>query len=254
MSALRIRAALLAAVLVLAGPAQAEPAAEALADSAIAALGGAERFAALRGLRWSFGSSVNDTVRSSRRHTWDKHTGWHKVEGISRDGARFAIAHVLGDSTRGWATMNGQRIEGDSLRTLHRRAHGMWVNDSYWFLMPYKLRDPGVQLTLAPDTTLGGTRYRRLALAFNGVGLTPGDRYWVYLDAGTLRVERWEFVLQGQSPPPRAWTWEGWEQHAGLWFATAHRGPAGTPSEHTVVFTNAVEAVEAFAPEDFRAP
>jgi hypothetical protein len=44
------------------------------------------------------------------------------------------------------------------------------------------------------------------------------------------------------------YTWEGWEEHGGLWFPTAHR------RDSVNVFTNAVEVVPAFAAAEFREP
>ncbi len=217
-------------------------------------LGGESRFAALPGLRWSFGSSVNDTVRSQRRHAWDRRSGWHKVEGAGRDGVPFRIAHVVGDSTRGWATLGTRVLSGDSLRLMLRRGQVMWTNDSYWFLMPYKLLDPGVMLADLGDTTLASGLHRRLGLSFARVGLTPGDRYTVFVDAATWRVTRWTYVLEGQQPPPVEWSWEGWQQHEGLWFPTRHHAPAGSPRAGTVILTDAVQAVREFPAGEFRTP
>lgn len=221
--------------------------AAAMADRVMKSLGGRERWDKLPGLRWTFGSSVNDTVRSSRRHAWNKHTGWHRVEGRNRQGDAFVFIHNL-NTGEGRAWMNGNPIEGDSLSSLLKRAKSLWTNDTYWMLMPYKLRDPGVQLAMAGDSTAGGVTWDRLALSFESVGETPGDHYWVYVNRGNRRVERWDMVLQGDAPPARSYSWEGWEQHEGLWFPTAHRqGP-------TNVFTSDVEAVREFQPDEFSRP
>jgi hypothetical protein len=146
------------------------------------------------------------------------------------------------------AWVNGNPIEGDSLKKLIQRANALWVNDTYWMLMPYKLRDPGVTLKYAGDTTMAGMTFDRLALSFDHVGLTPGDHYWVYVNRADHRVERWEMVLEGDQPPPVAYTWEGWEQHDGLWFPTAHK------RDSTNVFTNKIETVHSFAPTEFQKP
>lgn len=248
-----VLAALLPAVLAAAAPtarantADSDPKAVALARRVLKALGGAERWNALPGIRWTFESVANDTVRSVRRHAWDKRHGWQRVEGVGRDGVAYVIAtQIDGDGAAAW--MNGQPIEGDSLQKLAKRSRSLWRNDAYWFLMPYKLLDPGCRLAPAPDTTVDGTRYRRLALSFEQVGDTPGDRYRVYVNAKTHRVERWDYVLQGQSPPPKSWTWEGWERHGGLWFPTLHRQGGSE------IRTRAVETVEAFPPGTFTAP
>jgi len=52
-------------------------------------------------------------------------------------------------------------IEGDSLTKLMASAKRMWTNDTYWMLMPYKLRDPGVILKYdgeVKDSTATTTR------------------------------------------------------------------------------------------------
>lgn len=253
--------ALIAAALVAAAPAPSCAQGGSSSDRAretalhvLEALGGAERFAALRGLRWDFGTSVNDTVRSTRHHAWDKATGWHRASGVRRDGVAFAVAHMVGDSTRGWATLGERSLSGDSLKRAIRRGEALWTNDTYWFLMPYKLLDPGVTLTDLGDTTLAGRPHRRLGLSFGEVGLTPGDRYTVFVDSGTWRVTRWAYVLEGQSTPPVEWIWDGWEQHEGLWFSTVRRAPEGSARAGTVIFTNALEAVREFPPGEFDAP
>jgi len=220
----------------------------AVADEVMASLGGRTAWEKLPGLRWSFGSMLGDSMRSTRRHAWDKRTGAHRVEGVNRLGQTYVIIHTVGDTTNGMAWMNGTRIEGDSLHKLVKRGEALWVNDTYWMLMPYKLRDPGVTLRYAGDTTMAGVPCDRIALSFDRVGLTPGDHYWVFVNRTNHRVERWEMVLEGDSPPPVAYTWEGWEQHDGLWFPTAHR------RDSTNVFTNRIEAVHAFAPTEFTQP
>lgn len=220
----------------------------AIADQVMTALGGKKQWDALRGLRWTFGAMLGDSVRSSRRHAWDKLTGQHRVDGVNRQGQSFTLIHTLGDSTSGMAWVNGNKIEGDSLKKLIQRATALWVNDTYWMLMPYKLRDPGVTLMYAGDTTMTGNTYDRLALSFHNVGLTPGDHYWVYVNRADHRVERWEMVLEGDQPPPVAYTWQGWEQHDGLWFPTAHM------RDSTDVFTNKIETVQSFAPTEFQKP
>jgi hypothetical protein len=70
----------------------------------------------------------------------------------------------------------------------------------------------------------------------------------VYVNRANHRVEKWEFVLQGQSPPPDVWTWEGWEQHSGLWFPTVHR--SGTHA----IYTRDVDTPDAIPAATFAGP
>jgi hypothetical protein len=236
-----------------------DPKAIAIADQVMQALGGADRWNALHGLVWTFGAEQGDRVRGNpRRHAWDKMTGWHRVEGIDKQGRPYVIIDNINDST-GMAWVDGQQIQGDSLMKLIHRAKSTWVNDSYWFLMPYKLRDPGVTLKYVGATERNGATYDELALSFGHVGETPGDHYWVYVNRANHRVEDWEMVLEGMTPPPGHYTWEGWEQHDGLWFPTAHRDTMFTsvaPSDtnHVNVFTRDIQVVDRFPPEEFQKP
>jgi hypothetical protein len=225
-----------------------DPRAVAIADRVMETLGGKSRWDALVGLRWSFESARNDTVLNTRRHSWNKHTGWHRVSGTGRDGAPFVFIHNL-NTGEGRAWMGGQEIQGDSLAKLLTRAKAIWINDTYWLLMPYKLRDPGVTLGYADTVRTGDQVCDKVALSFRNVGNTPGDRYWVHVDRATGRVVKWEMVLQGNQPPPVAYAWEGWEQKDGLWFATAKRGAEGR-----TIYTRSLEAVATFPAEEFSAP
>ena len=249
------RAALFAALVAMlpirthAETAASDPKAIAIADQVMQALGGKDHWDKLNGLRWTFGAEVNDSIRGTpRRHSWDKMTGWHRVEGKTRAGQTFCLIHNM-NYAKAMAWMDGKPIEGDSLAKLTKMAKSMWTNDTYWFLMPYKLRDPGVNLKYAGEAKLHGQTYDKLALSFEHVGETPGDRYWVYVNRATHRVDQWEFVLEGEKPPPELWRWEDWKESGGMWFCTAHRN-----DKHTNVFTRDVEVVSQFRPTEFSAP
>lgn len=220
------------------------PDANTVAHQVMIALGGQSRWDALPGLQWTFRAVRHDTVKALRRHSWEKHTGRHRVDGTLPDGTRFTIVQTLGDSLHGAAWLNGRAIHGDSLKTLIHQGYAMWVNDSYWFLMPYKLLDPGVHLVSREIQDRTGP-YDVLSMTFDHVGLTPGDHYWVWVQHFTHRVDRWEMVLQGHQPPPVAYTWEGWQQHDGLWFATKHHG------DQLDVYTDDVKTVKQFPPRTF---
>lgn len=218
-----------------------------VADQVMQALGGRKRWDDLGGIRWSFEVSVNDTVKSSRRQSWDKKSGWYRCEGKTRSGDEFLLIKKIG-ADEGMAWVNHNKIEGDSLAKLLKRAQALWTNDTYWLLMPYKLRDPGVTLKYDGDVKENGGSWDKIALSFGNVGLTPGDHYWVYVNEKTHRVEKWDMVLQGRQPPPDTYTWEGWEQHDGLWFATAHK------ATDSIVYTRKVETVASFPASEFTAP
>ncbi len=215
--------ALLLAASFVASPATAQPetappSAEQVVDSLAAALGGPEAWQATRYLHFTFAGR--------RTHTWDRATGRHRVEGQTQDGKNYVVLSNL-DTQQGVASVEGQLVAAGSAEAaeLLKLAYGAWVNDTYWLLMPYKLRDPGVSLRHDGRETIDGRTYDKLAMSFEKVGLTPGDRYWVYVDTETHLVGRWAYHLEGMKPeePPTAWTWEGWQTYGGIQLAPMRR-------------------------------
>ena len=92
-----------------------------------------------------------------------------------------------------------------------QNGYERWVNDTYWAMMPFKLHDPGVKIHYARNERTLETVYDVLELSFvAGTGLTSDDRYWLYVNRKTHLIDRWEYVLTGQKPPPSGSTWEAW--------------------------------------------
>lgn len=54
-----------------------------------------------------------------------------------------------------------------------------------------------------------------VVLSFDQVGLTPGDRYWAYVNRETGLMDRWAYHLEGmdEADPPTAWDWVGWTRY-----------------------------------------
>ena len=209
---------LLAAVLALAAgsalahPHEAPPTPEQLAQEVMQALGGKEAWDNTRFIRFTFAGR--------RTHWWDKHTGRHRIEGQTQDGKKFLVLENV-NTKEGTVWVDGQKAEGDQAKEFLERAYGAWINDTYWLIMPYKLQDPGVNLSYVGEETIDGKKYDKLLLSFNNVGLTPGDRYWAYINHDTHLMDRWAYVLQSmeQGAEPTAWRWEGWQKYGNIMLA-----------------------------------
>ncbi len=131
------------------------------------------------------------------------------------------------NSREGSAWLDGKKLEGEELKKELERGYGMWVNDTYWLLMPYKMKDPGVILTYAGEEKGGGgAMYDKVKLTFDNVGLTPRDAYWVWVNRDTGMVDRWDFVLKGEAVPPTTYTWTGWKKHGRIMLAGERTNPA----------------------------
>ncbi len=186
---------------------QAETRADSVAMNVYEAMGGPDAWAALPHLRFDFASG-SDTTRTVRaRHLWDRQTGAYRIE--IPQGADSTFVAIFNVNTReGDVYVNGDAADSATEGRILEQAYRRFINDSYWLLMPVKMMDPGVERTYEPDSSTNGLDVIRLS--FEGVGLTPGDQYWVYVDHETGRVDRWSFRLQGHAPDhipqPIRWT------------------------------------------------
>ena len=84
---------------------------------------------------------------------------------------------------------------GDSLKPeMLSNALKIWINDSYWLVMPFKLKDSGVTLKLKGEsTTQSGIDCHVLTLTFSEVGVTPGNKYDVWVDKEDHLVKQWAY-------------------------------------------------------------
>ncbi len=196
----------------LPGQAQDAPSAKTLADKVLQSLGGKEA--------WDNTRYIHFTFAGRRSHWWDKWTGRHRVEGQTQAGERYVVLENV-NTKEGTAYLNGQKAEGEKAQEMLKNAYGAWINDTYWLVMPYKLQDPGVNLTYDGQETIDGKTYDKLALSFGNVGLTPGDRYWAYINRDTGLMDRWAFILQDmpREGPPSVWSWTGWQKHGKIMLA-----------------------------------
>jgi hypothetical protein len=181
-----------------------------VADEVMKALGGKDAWDKTRYVRFDFGFE-RDGKLQTRAHTWDKWTGRYRLEGQNQQGEPFVVLMNV-NSREGQAWVKGQRQTGDEEKKLVERAYGTWINDTYWLLMPYKMRDPGVTLAYDGEAKEGGATYDRVMLSFDNVGLTPKDRYWVWVNRDTHLVDRWDFVLEGEDVPPTTFLWKDWRK------------------------------------------
>jgi len=186
---------------------ESEPVVRALND----AMGGQATWDKLPCFRFDF-VAVRDGKEVARfSHWWDKWHGRCRVEGKDEHGKLVTAIFGLADK-KGTVFIDGIG-ESDPVKVAAAIENGYerWVNDTYWVMMPFKLHDPGVRIRYSrPERTLQA-KYDVLEVTFvAGTGLTSDDHYWLYVNRNTHLIDKWEFVLTGQKPPPSGSTWEGW--------------------------------------------
>lgn len=210
-------------------PAQSDPQAVATADLVMAALGGPQAWEQTRFLHFAFAVERSSGRTAYRTHLWDRWDGRLRYQATGKDGAPFVVlidvnsrrgeAYRLPRETpaqappgEGGPVPAPAKIDPETSRLLLEEAYEAWINDTYWVLMPYKMKDPGVRLKYAGEASRDGDEYDLIELAFAGVGLTPGDRYWAHVNRKTHLMDRWSYILQDDPPgsEPTLWDWKGW--------------------------------------------
>ena len=191
---------------------EADPMAAEVAKQLTDAMGGQAAWDQVPYLRFDFVVVSEGKERARFKHWWDKKRGRARVEGPDDKGQMVAAIFGIADKKGISFTGGVPDTDSTSIASHIQNGYERWVNDSYWLVMPFKLRDPGTHLKhVRTEPGESGQTYDVLELSFNpGVGLTPQDRYWLYVNRETHLVDRWEFVLTGREPPPQGSSWEEW--------------------------------------------
>jgi len=162
-----------------------------LADKSMQAMGGRKAWDDTRYISWNF--------FGRRDHLWDKSTGDVRIEVPSSD---LTILMNIKDK-EGKVFKGGEELT-DSTDYFLQKGYEWWVNDAYWLVMPYKLKDSGVTLKyLREDTTMDGTLADVVQLSFSDVGVTPENLYEVWIEADSKLVTQWAYYPDSNSQEPR---------------------------------------------------
>ena len=197
-------------------------------------------------IRFRFVVTQGEERAFEAMHRWNLETERDHVTWTDRElGEVDALVDVQARIACG--TIGGEMAAGDQQDLLSEKAYARWVNDAYWLMMPFKLRDPGVELALEEPREHEGKRYQVLRLSFEGVGLTPGDRYWLFVDPETKRIERWEMLLEGREERS-ATSWTDWREVGPLTLAHDH---VADEADRHILFED-VEVLTTPAPSDFQ--
>ena len=182
-------------------------------------------------------SAANDAPKmpSLAQEVWQVSGGqnWSKVKAIDFTFAVEKEGKKVAEATHHWdvtAQTDEVKWKGKDI-TVNlaepatsedaKAAYARWVNDSYWLLMPVKLRDPGVTIVSEGTKEMDGAKRDVLHLSFGQVGLTPNDQYRLYVDPKTMLVTHWDYMPKGEEG--MSGTWSGYQKSGGLTLATDHQ-------------------------------
>lgn len=173
-----------------------------LADKTMLAMGGRKAWDNTHYIKWNF--------FGRRTHIWDKWTGDVRIEVPNDD-----LTILMNINSMKGKVRKGGKVITDSLDYYLQRGYEMWVNDSYWLVMPYKLKDTGVTLKyLREDTTQTGDAADVLSLSFEDVGVTPQNVYEVWIDTDSKLVTQWAYYPDSSALEPRFITpWADYQKY-----------------------------------------
>ncbi len=178
-----------------------------IADSIMAAMGGRKNWDATRYLTWNF--------FGRRVHTWDKWEGLNRIEFENED----LVMEFNVNTKEGSVIRDGEEVTDEEEKAeLLQRGYEIWVNDSYWLLMPFKMKDSGVTLTyLGEENSPEGVASYKLQLTFDSVGVTPQNKYHVFVDTSDYLVKHWMYFPEAEMDEPRISTvWADYQQHGNI--------------------------------------
>lgn len=157
-----------------------------IADSVMTAMGGWKNWNNTRYLKWNF--------FGRRTLLWDKKNGDVRIH-IPEDSLQLLV-NV--DTKEGKVLEKGIEVsDAEALKEQLQKAYEIWVNDSYWLVMPFKLKDSGVTLKYVGEgQSTDGKEVEVIQLTFNEVGVTPENKYLVSVDKATNLVSEWSFFAQ----------------------------------------------------------
>ncbi|GJM32656.1 MAG: hypothetical protein DHS20C18_16570 [Saprospiraceae bacterium] len=214
-----------------------------LADEVMEAMGGRPNWDQTQYVYWSF--------FGRRTLLWDKFGQRVRIESLP-DSTIYLVdlKNKSGKVKRGSETIE----QPDSLAKYVKKGESIWINDAYWLVMPFKLKDTGVTLKYAgQDTTQMGKIAEVLELTFDSVGDTPENKYRVYVDPESKLVIQWDFYRNaGDEKPGFSTPWGEYQKYGNI-MLSGDRGERDLTD--IAVYTKVAEtAFTSFDPVDVSAP
>ncbi|THH41480.1 hypothetical protein [Neolewinella litorea] len=188
-----------------------DPQAIAIADSVVVHHGGRRAYDQARYISWNF-FGARDLV-------WDKAEDRVRIE-VPQDSIIYLLDYSDEDRLTGAVQKMGQEMtDPDSLDIYLQSANSMFINDSYWLVQPFKLKDSGVTLKyIGQETDPQKARPSEvIELTFDEVGDTPGNRYRLYVDQDNYLVNTWQFYRNAADTVPALETpFNGYKDYNGI--------------------------------------
>lgn len=178
-----------------------------IADEVMNAMGGRKAWDNTHLIAWNF--------FGARKLVWDKWTGTVRIDNLKDD--QTVLLNVNND--KGRVFRKGEEMTNpDSVAKYVKQGKGAWINDSYWLVMPFKLKDSGVTLKYTGEENMqDGKPADVLQLTFKSVGNTPENKYKLWVDKTTRLISQWAYYPKATDEAPRfTLPWIDYQKHGGI--------------------------------------
>lgn len=166
---------------------------ESLKKGVLEAMGGKKNYDKTRYIQWTF--------FGNQSLIWDKQKSRVRIDFLKENSVYILN---LNDKTGKILKKGEVQTHPDSLNKFLEEARRIWINHSYWLVMPWKLDDPGVSLKYMGETkTQDGNDAEYLEMTFKEVGVTPDNKYWIYFDKNTHLISQWSHFSKYTDEKPR---------------------------------------------------
>ncbi|MVM38011.1 hypothetical protein GO730_11110 [Spirosoma sp. HMF3257] len=185
-----------------------------IADEVMAAMGGRTAWDGTQLIAWNF-----DSVR---KIIWDKWSGDVRVDNLHDD--QTVLLNINNDMGRVYR--HGEEVLiADSVTKYVKQGKRNWINDSFWLLMPFRLKDAGVTLKyLGAEATQMGKPADVLQVSFKNGSLMPGARYKIWVDKKSHLVSQWaHFQKPTDQQPAFILPWDDYQQYSNI-LLSSNRG------------------------------
>lgn len=176
-----------------------------IADSIVKYHGGRKAWDDTRFLEWNF--------FGARSLTWDKDKSRVRIDQPSKN--MVYLLDYSDEKLTGRVRKLGDEITNtDSLSMYLNQANSMFNNDAFWLVHQFKLKDNGVTLKYGGEARTDPQAQRPSFIidqTFAGVGNTPDNRYRLFVDKVTYRINTWQFFPRAEDTEPAIETpWSGY--------------------------------------------
>lgn len=212
-------------------PSTSDPQAVQAVDSMITALGGADKWAQVKQIRWDVKYYMQGQLSGWFKHAWDIWNGRHRHEFATRDQLNvpepdFTFAmYDLFDREKGYVAKTSkphQRADAEGAQRVIAAAYDAWKRDAYQLTMFFKLRDPGVKLQYAGERQnfMGLCNPSCHDIKVSYVPEVGSDTYHVLINTQTNMPEAIEKYVEGGK---LAYQVSEWKEVNGLKFPTLYK-------------------------------